>query len=74
MSGQQLIPITYLFKALTTHSRHLLRFWLRDPEYGWKTPEAIQWRWEQIYGGVTAEREIFALEPFVRSAGKGRLA
>ncbi|KAJ4397480.1 hypothetical protein N0V93_001709 [Gnomoniopsis smithogilvyi] len=52
--------------------RHLLRFWLRDPEYGWETPEVIQWRWEQIYGGVTAEKEVFALEPFVRSAGKGR--
>lgn len=52
--------------------RHLLRFWLRDPEYAWKTPEVIQWRWDQIYGGVTPENEVFPLEPFVRSAGKGR--
>ncbi|KAF3764193.1 hypothetical protein M406DRAFT_62540 [Cryphonectria parasitica EP155] len=55
-------------------SRHLLRLWLRDPEYAWKTPEAIQWRWDQIYGGVTPEKEILPLEPFVRSAGKGRSA
>ncbi|PSR77185.1 hypothetical protein BD289DRAFT_354054, partial [Coniella lustricola] len=46
--------------------RHLLRFWLRDPEHAWKTPEAIQWRWDQIYGGVTPEKELFPLEPFVR--------
>ncbi|CAN8101569.1 unnamed protein product [Discula destructiva] len=52
--------------------RHLLRFWLRDEEYGWKVPEAIKWRWDEIYEDVKPEKEIFPLEVFVRSAGKGR--
>ncbi|KAI0480757.1 TfdA family taurine catabolism dioxygenase TauD [Xylariaceae sp. FL0804] len=54
-------------------SRHLLRFWLRDPENAWQTPEVLQWRWDELYGGVTPENQVFPLEPFIRSAGnKGR--
>lgn len=52
--------------------RHLLRLWLRDPEYAWKTPEVIEWRWKQLYEGITPEKELLPLEPFVRNAGKGR--
>ncbi|KAL2846479.1 hypothetical protein BJX68DRAFT_256390 [Aspergillus pseudodeflectus] len=53
--------------------RHLLRFWLRDPENAWHTPEVLRPRWAQIYEGITPENEVFPVEPFVRSAGnKGR--
>jgi hypothetical protein len=53
--------------------RHLLRFWLRDPENAWHTPEVLRPRWAQIYEGITPENEVFPIEPFVRSAGnKGR--
>jgi hypothetical protein len=53
--------------------RHLLRFWLRDPENAWHTPEVLRPRWAQIYDGITQENEVFPIEPFVRSAGnKGR--
>lgn len=53
--------------------RHLLRFWLRDPENAWHTPKILEQRWAQIYGGVTSENEVFPVEPFIRSAGnKGR--
>ncbi|KAH8171200.1 taurine catabolism dioxygenase tauD, tfdA family protein [Sarocladium implicatum] len=51
-----------------TKQRHLLRLWLRDPENAWQTPEVIQYRWDQIYGGVTPEAEVLPLEPFIRSA------
>ncbi|KAL4880297.1 hypothetical protein BJY04DRAFT_219293 [Aspergillus karnatakaensis] len=47
--------------------RHLVRFWLRDPELAWETPEALKSRWENVYGGVTAESSVFPLEPIVRS-------
>ncbi|CAJ2509739.1 Uu.00g056390.m01.CDS01 [Anthostomella pinea] len=49
--------------------RHLLRFWLRDPENAWQTPEVLKWRWDQLYAGVTPESSVFPLEPFIRSAG-----
>ncbi|KAI1500746.1 Clavaminate synthase-like protein [Biscogniauxia marginata] len=53
--------------------RHLLRLWLRDPEYAWKTPEVLNWRWAEIYEGLTPESQVLPLEPFVRSASnKGR--
>ncbi|KAL7621427.1 hypothetical protein AAE478_008749 [Parahypoxylon ruwenzoriense] len=46
--------------------------WLRDPENAWQTPEAIKWRWAEIYEGVTPEAEVFPFEPFIRtSASKG---
>ncbi|KAJ4343094.1 hypothetical protein N0V85_009837, partial [Neurospora sp. IMI 360204] len=48
--------------------RHLVRLWLRDPEYAWETPEALRERWERVYGGVNPEKEVFPLEPRIRSA------
>ncbi|KAI5855093.1 Clavaminate synthase-like protein [Durotheca rogersii] len=50
-------------------TRHLLRLWLRDPEYAWLIPQAWEYRWEQLYGGVTPEKQVLPLEPFIRSAG-----
>lgn len=61
-----------LCPLLTLLRRHLLRLWLRDPEYAWKTPEVIEWRWKQLYEGIQPEKELLPLEPFVRNAGKGR--
>ncbi|KAI1144285.1 Clavaminate synthase-like protein [Hypoxylon sp. FL0543] len=53
--------------------RHLLRLWLRDPENAWPTPEVLDYRWAQLYEGVTPEGQVLPLEPFIRSAGnKGR--
>ncbi len=51
--------------------RHLVRLWLRDPEFAWKTPEVLQERWDRVYGGVTAENSVFPLEPGIRSASHG---
>ncbi|KAF3012793.1 hypothetical protein E8E14_006430 [Neopestalotiopsis sp. 37M] len=53
--------------------RHLLRFWLRDPDNAWQTPQVLQKRWSSLYDGVTADSTVFPLEPYIRSAGnKGR--
>ncbi|KAL3462243.1 hypothetical protein BJX64DRAFT_277316 [Aspergillus heterothallicus] len=48
--------------------RHLVRLWLRDPEFAWKTPGGLEGRWETVYGGVDPEKSVFPLEPFVRGA------
>jgi hypothetical protein len=47
--------------------RHLLRIWLRDPEYAWETPEPLTSRWDRVYGGVTPELQTFPLQPHMRS-------
>ncbi|CAG8956683.1 hypothetical protein HYFRA_00012227 [Hymenoscyphus fraxineus] len=56
---------------LTVYRRHLIRLWLRDPENAWPTPEAWKQRWDQLYDGVTAENQIFPLEPRIRTSGQG---
>ncbi|KAH7138318.1 TfdA family taurine catabolism dioxygenase TauD [Dendryphion nanum] len=52
--------------------RHLVRFWLRDEEFAWKTPEILQGRWDAVYKDVDAEKSVFPLEPYVRSASLGK--
>ena len=55
-------------KLLTeTLRRHLVRFWLRDPERAWKTPVSLQDRWDRVYSNLTAENQVFPLEPSVRT-------
>ncbi|KLU91232.1 taurine catabolism dioxygenase TauD [Magnaporthiopsis poae ATCC 64411] len=51
--------------------RHLVRLWLRDPEYAWDTPDQLRERWERVYFGITAEAQVLPLEPFVRGAANG---
>lgn len=53
------------------NSRHLVRLWLRDEELAWKTPLQLQDRWDKVYGGVTAENQVFPLEPFLRAPSSG---
>jgi hypothetical protein len=53
---------------LTRSRRHLVRLWLRDPEFAWKTPDALRRRWDNVYEGIEEEKTVFPLEPFVRSA------
>ncbi|OCL02523.1 Clavaminate synthase-like protein [Glonium stellatum] len=59
------------FKDSAEQQRHLVRLWLRDPEYAWETPEPLKAKWAQLYDGVTPDSQVFPLEPFVRSASKG---
>ncbi|KAI1769913.1 Clavaminate synthase-like protein [Hypoxylon cercidicola] len=35
--------------------RHLLKFYLRDPDQNWKIPESARKHWEKIYGPNTPE-------------------
>ncbi|KAE8391483.1 hypothetical protein ETB97_006777 [Aspergillus alliaceus] len=48
--------------------RHLLRLWLRDPELAWETPEPLRGRWENVYGDVKVEEQVFPLEPKLRKS------
>ncbi|GAB1205260.1 hypothetical protein APSETT445_003933 [Aspergillus pseudonomiae] len=54
------------FRDEPDKERHLLRLWLRDPENAWATPEPLRERWENVYGNVTVEEQIFPLEPKLR--------
>ncbi|KAE8148252.1 TfdA family taurine catabolism dioxygenase TauD [Aspergillus avenaceus] len=47
--------------------RHLLRLWLRDPEYEWTKPRDLQERFDRVYAGVTVENSVFPLEATIRS-------
>jgi hypothetical protein len=51
--------------------RHLVRLWLRDPEYAWETPRQLQSRWDDLFKGVLPEKQVFPLEPRIRSASSG---
>lgn len=53
--------------------RHLVRLWLRDEELRWAIPEALGPRFEKVYEGVEKERQVFPLEPFVRSSAAGKV-
>jgi len=59
------------FRDTPEQQRHLVRLWLRDPEYAWKTPRQLQDRWDDLYRGVTPEKQVFPLEPRIRSASSG---
>ncbi|KAK3349776.1 hypothetical protein B0T25DRAFT_610767 [Lasiosphaeria hispida] len=59
------------FRDSPEKQRHLVRLWLRDPEHAWKTPAALQGRWDRLYKDVTPEKSVFPLEPWIRSASKG---
>lgn len=48
------------------YRRHLLRLWLRDPEYGWEIPEPLRPRWDNVYTNVNVEEQVFPLEPRIR--------
>ncbi|KAL5357986.1 hypothetical protein BJX96DRAFT_182540 [Aspergillus floccosus] len=46
--------------------RHLVRLWLRDPEYAWETPEPLRPRWDNVYADVLPDEQVFPLEPRLR--------
>ncbi|KAL1599006.1 hypothetical protein SLS60_008152 [Paraconiothyrium brasiliense] len=53
--------------------RHLVRLWLKDDELRWEIPEQLGPRFDKLYKDVKPEKQVFPLEPYVRSgaAGKG---
>jgi hypothetical protein len=48
------------------YRRHLLRLWLRDPEYAWETPGPLRPRWDNVYKNVNVEEQVFPFEPRIR--------
>ncbi|TAQ88462.1 hypothetical protein B7494_g3245 [Chlorociboria aeruginascens] len=59
------------FQDTPEKQRHLIRLWLRDPEYAWPTPDSLADRWAQLYDGVSPEAQVFPLEPRIRSSSEG---
>ncbi|KAI9708246.1 MAG: hypothetical protein M1820_004200 [Bogoriella megaspora] len=59
------------FKDTPEQQRHLLRLWLRDPEYAWETPAPLKSRWDEVYDGVTAQQQVFPLNPQIRGPSNG---
>lgn len=54
--------------------RHLVRLWLRDGENGWEIPGCLGKRWERVFKGMGeegGEGQVWPLEGYVRSAGRG---
>jgi len=60
------------FKDTPEQQRHLVRLWLRDPEYAWETPKELQSRWDGLYLSVTPEKQVFPLGPRIRTASSGK--
>jgi hypothetical protein len=52
--------------------RHLVRLWLRDEELRWDIPQELEGRFDKVYKGVSEEKSIFPLEPYIRSASLGK--
>lgn len=48
--------------------RHLLRLWLRDPEYEWTKPKELKERFDRVYADITVENSVFPLEATIRSS------
>jgi len=44
----------------------LIRFWLRDPELAWETPEPLQPLWDKVYKNLDVDNTVFPLEPAMR--------
>jgi hypothetical protein len=60
------------FKNTAEQQRHLVRLWLRDEEYAWELPRELHGRFAKVFEGVTDEKQVFPLEPFVRSSASGK--
>ena len=53
-------------------SRHLLRFWLRNEDLAWPTPEPLKAKWHELFYSTPPEDHYFSLDPVIRAAGKAR--
>jgi len=49
-----------------------VRLWLRDEEHKWEIPEALNGRFDKVYKGLSEEKSVFPLEPFIRAASLGK--
>ncbi|KAF9465454.1 taurine catabolism dioxygenase TauD [Collybia nuda] len=61
------------FRDDENHTRHLLRFWLRNEELAWQIPEPLQPLWKKTFN-VQPEDQTFALDPVIRDGAQGRPA
>ncbi|KZP02489.1 Clavaminate synthase-like protein [Athelia psychrophila] len=59
------------FRDDKENTRHLLRLWLRNEELAWKIPEYLNANWQRLYYSLDPEKQVFVLEPEMRSVSKG---
>ncbi|KAF2757568.1 Clavaminate synthase-like protein [Pseudovirgaria hyperparasitica] len=48
--------------------RHMLRLWVRDEQYAWRVPEALETEWARVYDKVEPKEEEWHSEPSYASA------
>lgn len=51
--------------------RHLIRLWLRDPEFEWEKHEALKERFGRVYADLKTESSVFPFEATIRGANVG---
>ncbi|KAI9925081.1 hypothetical protein ASPWEDRAFT_119128 [Aspergillus wentii DTO 134E9] len=59
------------FSDTEEKQRHLLRLWLRDPEFEWEKHPALKGRFDRVYAGLEVEKSIFPLEATIRGLEVG---
>ncbi|KZP33619.1 Clavaminate synthase-like protein [Athelia psychrophila] len=59
------------FRDDEAHTRHLVRLWLRNEELAWQIPAYLDASWQRQYYALDPEKQVFALEPEIRSASQG---
>lgn len=53
------------FKDSAEKTRHLIRLWLRNDEFAWRTPKPLEPIWTRLYS-LSPESQRFPLEPEIR--------
>lgn len=58
------------FKDSPEKTRHLIRLWLRNDEFAWRTPKPLEPIWTRLYS-LSPESQRFPLEPEIRRKESG---
>lgn len=58
------------FKDSAEKTRHLIRLWLRNDEFAWRTPKPLEPIWTRLYS-LSPESQRFPLEPEIRRKESG---
>ena len=62
-----LFPARSAFTDRDDQKRHLLRLWLRNEEFAWKTPGGLQSTWFEKYGDSERRRSArWSIQPETR--------
>lgn len=42
--------------------RHLMRLWLSDERFGYRIPQGLKWRWDEVFGDLAKQNGRWTLE------------